>query len=316
MSNSTATEAFVLYHYFPSKAAAVIFIILFLGTSSYHAFQLFKNKTWYFIPFLIGGFFETLGYVGRAQSASQSPNWTLGPYIMQSLLTLLGPTLFAASIYMVLGRIIRLTDGEECSLIRAKWLTKVFVMGDVLSFLAQSAGKLTSPKLFGIFAQIDFLGGGMLAQAKSADAQKSGTNIITGGLGIQVVFFGFFIIVAGIFHMRIAKNPTVKSISIPVPWQRYLLILYVASTFIMIRSIFRIAEYVQGNNGALLKTEVYLYIFDATLMFLTMVIFNVFHPSAIINKETLSKGGRADQSSAQSYGYSGESVALGSREMV
>jgi hypothetical protein len=28
----------------------------------------------------------------------------------------------------------------------------------------------------------------------------------------------------------------------------------------MIRSIFRIAEYVQGNDGTLLKTETYLYI--------------------------------------------------------
>jgi hypothetical protein len=39
-----------------------------------------------------------------------------------------------------LGRIIRLIDGEQHSLIRAKWLTKVFVGGGVLSFLAQSGG--------------------------------------------------------------------------------------------------------------------------------------------------------------------------------
>jgi hypothetical protein len=87
---------------------------------------------------------EVLGYIGRAQSAKQSPNWTLGPYIMQSLLLLLAPTLFAASIYMILGRIIRLTEGEEHSLIRAKWLTKVFVLGDVLSFLTQSGGLFRS----------------------------------------------------------------------------------------------------------------------------------------------------------------------------
>jgi hypothetical protein len=63
---------------------------------------------------------------------------------MQSLLLLLAPALFAASIYMVLGRIIRLTDGESHSLIKARWLTKVFVAGDVLSFLTQSTGKLFS----------------------------------------------------------------------------------------------------------------------------------------------------------------------------
>jgi hypothetical protein len=62
---------------------------------------------------------------------------------MQSLLLLLAPALFAASIYMVLGRIIRLTDGESHSLIRASWLTKIFVTGDVLSFLAQSGGELS-----------------------------------------------------------------------------------------------------------------------------------------------------------------------------
>ena len=60
---------------------------------------------------------------------------------MQSLLLLVAPALFAASIYMVLGRIILLTDGEKNSLIRQKWLTKIFVAGDVLSFLVQSGGE-------------------------------------------------------------------------------------------------------------------------------------------------------------------------------
>lgn len=59
---------------------------------------------------------------------------------MQTLLILVAPALFAASIYMVLGRIILLVDGEELSLIRKKWLTKIFVTGDVLSFVMQGAG--------------------------------------------------------------------------------------------------------------------------------------------------------------------------------
>jgi hypothetical protein len=50
-----APEKFVLYHYNPSLAAAAIFVVLFLGTTVFHAFQLFKNRTWYFIPFFIGG---------------------------------------------------------------------------------------------------------------------------------------------------------------------------------------------------------------------------------------------------------------------
>ena len=127
----------------------------------------------------------------------------------------------------------------------------------------------------------------MMATAKTASAQKNGQYAITGGLFIQVIFFGFFMIVASLFHYRISQRPTNRSITVIVPWQRYLLVLYVASTFIMIRSVFRIAEYVQGQDGSLLKTEKYLYLFDATLMFLTMVLFNVFHPSKIISKEVM-----------------------------
>ena len=155
-----AEGKFVLYHYNPSLPAAVIFIVLFGVSACCHMFQLLRSKTWYFIPFLIGCtcklsqetirtgesdevilIVEAVGYAGRAISATQTPDWTTLPYVIQSLLLLLGPTLLAASIYMVLGRLVVLLDGHSLSLIRPKWLTKVFVLGDVISFLAQSGGK-------------------------------------------------------------------------------------------------------------------------------------------------------------------------------
>ena len=151
----------------------------------------------------------------------------------------------------------------------------------------------------------------MMSTAKTASAQKNGQYAIIGGLFIQVIFFGFFIIVAGLFHYRISSRPTNRSLAATVPWQRYLSVLYVASTFIMIRSVFRIAEYVQGQDGSLLKTETYLYVFDATLMFLTMVVFNVFHPSKIISKEML-KGNWTSVEGGIAYEYD-SSVPLGHR---
>ncbi|KAF4633258.1 hypothetical protein G7Y89_g4864 [Cudoniella acicularis] len=264
MAPTAGGETYILYRYNPSFAAAVIFIVLFGLSTLLHMVQLGLRRTWYFIPFVIGGIFETIGYAARAVNSKQSPNWSTTPYAIQSLMVLLAPTLFAASIYMVLARIIKLTDGESHSIIKARFLTATFVTGDVLSFLAQSAG------------------GGMLVQAKTPDKLKLGQNVITGGLGIQVLFFGFFIIVAAIFHMRIRAAPSLRSQTVDVPWQQYLIILYVASTFIMIRSVFRIAEYVMGSDGLLLSHEIYLYIFDATLMFLMSAVFNVRHPCHII----------------------------------
>jgi hypothetical protein len=47
---------------------------------------------------------------------------------------------------MVLGRIISFLHGEHLSYIPVKWMTKVFVAGDVLSFILQAAGKLDIAK--------------------------------------------------------------------------------------------------------------------------------------------------------------------------
>lgn len=73
-------------------------------------------------------------------SSRESPNWTLGPYLIQTLFLLLAPALLAASIYMLLGRIILVLQAESHAIMRKKWLTKVFVTGDVLSFLLQGSG--------------------------------------------------------------------------------------------------------------------------------------------------------------------------------
>ncbi|KAL3420030.1 rta1 domain-containing protein [Phlyctema vagabunda] len=266
MSDTEAAPTFKLYKYDPSFIAALAAAALFGITSLLHIWQLSKNKTWYFIPFVIGGLFETVGYVGRIMSSKQeSGEWTLMPYIMQSLLILLGPSLLAASIYMVLGRIIRITGGEALSPVRVNWLTKIFVVGDVFSFLMQSSG------------------GGMLAQADSKDKVDLGENIIVGGLIVQILFFSLFGTVAGIFHMRISRHPTTISKSLTVPWQRELMVLYGSSLLILIRSVYRVLEYIQGSDGVLMKTEAYMYVFDAAFIFIAMALFNIWHPSRVTN---------------------------------
>lgn len=140
-NEDNALSDFRFYYYEPSMPAAIIFIVLFGISTALHLTQMFTTKTWFLIPFVIGGIFETIGYIGRALSANQNPGpYTLGPYIIQSVLLLVAPALFAASIYMELGRISLMTDGEKALFIRRKWLTKIFVGGDVVSFLMQASG--------------------------------------------------------------------------------------------------------------------------------------------------------------------------------
>lgn len=58
--------------------------------------------------------------------------------------------------------------------------------------------------------------------------------------------------------------------------------LYFVSLLIMIRSLIRVIEYIQGNAGYILSHEIFLYIFDGTLMFIAVAVFNVIHPSELI----------------------------------
>jgi hypothetical protein len=149
------------------------------------------------------------------------------PYIIQSILILLAPILFAASIYMILGRLVTRTDSAVHSIVRATWVTKIFVTGDIVCFLIQSGGA------------------GMLVQAKDQDGFKRGENIILGGLILQILIFGFFVVVAGIWHRRLKARPTAASADIP--WTRYIRLLYAASVFITIRNICRVIEYAMGK---------------------------------------------------------------------
>ncbi|EFQ92057.1 hypothetical protein PTNB73_01521 [Pyrenophora teres f. teres] len=278
-------NVYFLYRYTPSKIAAGIFVIAFGFTTFAHIFQLFQKRTWYFTPLIIGGLFEMIGFIGRF--ISHEDIWALGPFIMQSLLILLAPALFAASIYIILGRIILLVDGERYSLVRHKWLTKVFVAGDIFSFLLQGTGA------------------GIQAMATES-SMHLGSQIIIGGLFVQLVFFGLFIVVSGVFHYRLVKDiplqkrygpsllfrskeafqveapskPSLTRESLSdLPWKRHLFNLYFASALILVRSTFRVIEYIGGNAGYLLSHEVFLYIFDALLMFFVMVSFNMIHPS-------------------------------------
>ncbi|KAJ5806815.1 hypothetical protein N7474_010407 [Penicillium riverlandense] len=253
--------AWTFYYYDPSSAAAGIFTALFGLSSLMHLYQLVRTRTWFMIPFVIGGILETVGYVGRLLSSHEAPDFTQGPYVIQSALILIAPAFLAASIYMTLGRIIFMIDAEKCSLIKLKWLTKIFVTGDVLSFLMQASGA------------------GLMVQ--NSTNPGTGEHIIVGGLFVQIIFFGFFTISAVVFQARISKVPTARSIELNNLWHRHMMALYVSSILILVRSVVRVVEYMQGYDGYLMKNEVFIYVFDALLMFVTMLVLQYTHPSEV-----------------------------------
>ncbi|KAH7129538.1 hypothetical protein B0J13DRAFT_588422 [Dactylonectria estremocensis] len=117
-----------------SLAAAMIFILGYAISSLLHIYQIFKTKTRFFIPFLIGSLCT--------------------PYVMRSLLLLLGSICYATSINIVLGRLIRFLKAEEWSFISIE--------------------------------------GGKLVNAETADDRSKGESITIGSLVFQILFFSLF----------------------------------------------------------------------------------------------------------------------------
>ncbi len=315
-----ATERIVWrnYWYNPSLAGAIIFIILFFGLTLIETFQAYKsiryikkngvfkskksrsaknkdpeevekvndqvevdqasqattqyNGSYRFvlilIPFYLGLCCEFLGYIGRTISHGNIEDQH--SYIMQTLLLLIGPPFFSASIYMVFGRIVtNILHNENYLLLYPKYITKVCVVGDIISLLLQAAG-----------------GGIMANTKKNINNFALGENVILGGLAVQILFFGFFVIIEATYYIRLHKNMQSSEYNSKVinqdirhfpnkfnDWKTILLSLFLCSIFILIRSIYRVVEFSQGNNGYIARHEWFLYFFDALMMFFNALLF-------------------------------------------
>lgn len=61
--------------------------------------------------------------------------------------------------------------------------------------------------------------------------------------------------------------------------------LYAASILILIRSVFRVIEFADGYGGSIMTKEIYMYMFDALLMFICMCLFSIVHPAYVMVKD-------------------------------
>lgn len=255
-----------LYGYDVSNAGCYVGIAVFGILSLHHTWLLFRNKCWYWTPFWIGGWMEVAGYAIRRVSGDENKNISL--FAVQFLFVLLPPIFFAASIYMTLGRLLRFIGATQLSPIRIKWVTPIFVSGDIVSLLMVGAG------------------GGIQATADSdKDARDTGNAIMMTGLAVQLLFFTIFIVETAICHFRLHRRQWGSSSSSGrLNWPWLFLSLYVGCILIFIRSVFRVIEYAQGWDGYLVSHEIYMYMFDTLLMALCMLSYSIVHPAYVITK--------------------------------
>ncbi|KAI0466138.1 RTA1-domain-containing protein [Xylaria cf. heliscus] len=270
------TMVVVFYEYRPNQEAAYAFVALFGLAVLGHIIYLFWLRAWFFIPFILGGIAELFGYYGRALSHDRPD--VVGPWILQNLLLLAAPPLLAASVYMTLGRIVLAVGARSYMPISPKVLTPLYVLIDIGTLATQLAGSV-------------------IPASGEPSAIELSKKLVLGGLLAQLVALTIFVFIAFIVKQRIKRSPTqfiLKDAS--VNWRNHFTAVIVVTILILVRSIVRAIEYLQGDGGYVMSHEAFIYVFDAAPMWLVMAVYLLLHPGRLVRHgrrlEQIEKSGR------------------------
>jgi len=247
-----------VYGYDPSLAAGIVFCLLFGLSMLLHTFRSFRYRTWWQLVFAVGALTEVIGWAGRTWS-SKCPYQTT-PFLLQITTLIIAPTFFTAGIYIILGRLIR-TFGRRVSPISPAAYLYIFCTVDVASLVVQAVG------------------GGMasIAYEKTPPGDTaSGTHIMVAGILFQLASICVF---AFLFTYVILRALRSRGEMLAQRKIQYIIAATIfAVVFIVIRSIYRTIELLQGWSGYLISTERYFIALDGAMMILAVGVFNVVQP--------------------------------------
>ncbi|KAI5917394.1 RTA1-domain-containing protein [Camillea tinctor] len=254
----------VFFEYRPNEAAGYAFLALFGIAALVHLFFILQLRAWFCIALFLGGISETFGYYGRAR-ASKDPS-QVGPFIQQNLLILVAAPFLAASIYMSLGRLTVGLGAQRHSVISVRWMTKIYVLVDIGCIGSQFVGSI-------------------IPASGDPDAIKNSRIILIAGLIVQLSALSLFIFTCWHVHTRVKRNPPDMLLENPaLQWEKYFWAVEGMTGLMLIRSMVRSIEYLQGEGGFVISHEVFIYLFDAVPMLLIMVILAVVHPGRLIRQ--------------------------------
>ncbi|KAI9433908.1 RTA1 like protein-domain-containing protein [Lactarius indigo] len=246
MSSSNNSQDDLQYGYVPTEWVCITFLSIFGISTFLHTVQAFSARFWWLIPSaILCGFLELTGWSGRLWS-SQNP-FLDKPYIMQAVTLIIAPTPLVAANFILLGRIIRRL-GPQYSRLTPRRYTIIFVSCDIISLVVQAIG-----------------GSVASGTTTSASQVNLGSHIALGGTIFQLVAIIVYCACAAEFLIRYAHDR-------PVRW----------AAFILVRTVYRVIEFVDGWNGKVNTTQWYFVVFDGIMISLAMLTLNAFHPGVYL----------------------------------
>ncbi|KAF9147638.1 hypothetical protein BG015_010679 [Linnemannia schmuckeri] len=251
---------------------------------SYHIFC-HKNKWALCLP--IGAFASSLGFFLRL---GLDPHDMKVPiFVIQNILIIATPSAFLAFNYMLYGRLVTAIDPQfvsdksrprmaksRYSFIPPRIVGHAFVCSDITTFLIQVAA------------------GSMVGNAGSNNPSLAniGDKLFLVGVCAQGVSYCLFTLLLSDTLMRLVAERRKTGLSQPESrWMGLdrntsltVAALYFSSLFIIIRSVYRIVEFVQGHQGYLISHEVFLFVFDVVPLILAIGIWAIIWPTVLLDR--------------------------------
>ncbi|KAI0651904.1 RTA1-domain-containing protein [Trametes meyenii] len=270
-----------LYGYVPDRDVCIIFVVLFSITAAIHLVEaIYFRMSWLFATAVFAGVAEIIGWSARLWS-SYSP-FLQDPYIMQLCVTIIAPSPLVAALFILFGRISERL-GEHYGRLSPMWYSIIFLTCDIISLVTQGVGGGIAGSSIGHQDDVD-LGG----------------NIMLAGIIFQLASISVFVVLMGEFFVRYftdhplrqpKKDPAVEESYVPargvLTLKLKLLITSVLAMtiFLVIRSVYRMIELIDGFTGKIIQTEVYFNIFDGAMVVLAIYTLNVLHPGWLLEKK-------------------------------
>ncbi|KAJ3124223.1 hypothetical protein HK100_011306, partial [Physocladia obscura] len=235
MDSSSSSNIYKLYSPYgekPDRNLAIMACVVYSVLFAISITQSYKFKSLYMIAALVGVFLEALGFGLRILSIDDP--FEVTKYSVQQSFILIAPVLIAATQYVVLGKLIEYVD-PVASPLRHDVIAKIFVTCDIISFLIQVGGSILLISFKQYF--------------------QTGTNILIGGLIVQVISFTAYLSLAIVFYRRVTKKPLAETQVSNNNWRKLFFALFLSGTMVFVRSIFRVIEFGDGFSGPIATNE-------------------------------------------------------------
>ncbi|KAF2485180.1 RTA1 like protein-domain-containing protein [Neohortaea acidophila] len=269
-NNTQSDDDWSLYPYDPSKAAPIAFAILLTVIACYQFYQCFVRYHWkkFGATMTWASSVWISGFIIRTISAYNVQN--VGIFVAQYVLIIMGPPLYAAAEYFILGRLLAYLP----------------------YFAPIHPGRVFSTFIF-LSAVVEALtanGASTVATADYGTARRArGLDILKAALILQACIEAFFFSLVATLEYRCRRAGKFPRRIRPVFY-----ILYITSSMMLVRCIIRTIEGFEATScpstqvycGYIETHEAFLWIFEIANITLFVILLALFHPGRYLPRDS------------------------------